>query len=137
MQKLDSNSRCYPTPTEYELLISYLKNHFNIHERSQKRNAVVQEAANTLKTFNQHWNNNSVRKWFNNNKYQYKPDLKDGLLLIFNTFNKIYIYLCIYGNFFVMLNSKNPGQDSPDIFYRIKLQREGIPPESRIILNSS
>lgn len=93
MQNLESNSRYYPTPTEYELLIYYLKNHFNFPKRSKERNAVVQEAAKTLKTFNQHWNNNSVRKWFNNFKYQYKPDLKDSPFNFQHFQQDIYIWV--------------------------------------------
>ncbi|KAK8840803.1 hypothetical protein M9Y10_027625 [Tritrichomonas musculus] len=146
MQNIDPNSRYYPTPAEYNILIPYIKKYFSFPERSQRRYSVVQEAAKALKPLNQHWNNNTVRKWFNNNKYQYRQDIiKDGIIekqypharnaASINMkcpFNFQHFQQDIFGNlqqFLCYVNNQLPENESPDIFYRFKLPREGIPIE--------
>lgn len=63
-----SDARYFPSETETNILVNYLKIYFSNPERSVKRSQVVQDVVKILSEMNSHWNHRTVRLWFNNNK---------------------------------------------------------------------
>lgn len=60
---------------ELQTLIHYLKKYFSFPERSVERSKIVQTVSKILN--NSHWDHTTIRKWFNNNKYEYTNNIEN------------------------------------------------------------
>ena len=63
-----SDGRYFPTEAESEILSKYISTYFSQQERSVQRAQIVQTVVQILSKTNPHWNQRTVRLWFNNNK---------------------------------------------------------------------
>lgn len=70
-----SDGRYFPSEAESEILSKYIVAYFNNPERSAQRAQVVQMVVQILSTYNKHWNQRTVRLWFNNNKKLLNPQV--------------------------------------------------------------
>ena len=63
-----SDGRYFPNEAESEILSKYISTYFSQQERSVQRAQIVQTVVQILSKTNPHWNQRTVRLWFNNNK---------------------------------------------------------------------
>jgi len=73
--------RYFPSDNELKVLVCYLQVYFSHPERSLQRSRIVQCVVNALRSINSHWNNRTVRLWFNNNRKMFFKEKSIGSFL--------------------------------------------------------